>query len=196
MANSMDDMVKVLLGKHEVFRKLFQSCSEFVNLQPQEQSTAQQLFQETFPNYQDTNIQRFYCNWMHNELNKNLNPGDAVPTEPQPSEICPNTSIFDALQRKRINPQVLPHSKRRKQEKFDLSKFIRQRREDNQCFELSVNQAKHVENLMYELLSSEEKPLLDQRADVALNRIVEMCSILNRTCTYRLLELHSEKRIH
>lgn len=185
-------MVQTLKEKDEVFKKLFQTCTDFVNLQPEEQEHAQTLFEQAFPNYEDKSIKRFYCRWVTKELDKNLNPN--VTTES--SEICPSTTIFDALQRKRISPQVLPHQKRRKPEKFDLSRFIRQRREDNQCFELVVNQRKEVENLMYELVNNDEKSLFDQRADLALNRIVEMCAILNRTCTYRLLELHSEKRVH
>lgn len=191
---SPDEMVRQLLAKDEIFGKLFTCVYEYHNLQPEEQSKAQRIFQETFPTYTH-NLLRFHAQWILTNINKNLNPtaGETLnETNNDDLGLCPDL-IYDPMSRRRIRPQVLPPAKRRKLDKFDLSKFIRQKREQGEYFELSMPDRSFVENLQDEL--NEDKPRNDQKADVALNKIVQMCAVLNGSCSYRLLDLHSEKRI-
>ncbi|GFY44627.1 uncharacterized protein TNIN_70851, partial [Trichonephila inaurata madagascariensis] len=93
-----------------------------------------------------------------------------------------------------LNARVLPPLNRKKRlEKFNLGEFVRQKRLNGDFHQITYNDRESVEDLMDEL--NEEKQRNDQKADIALNRIVEMVAILNANCKYRLLELHSERRI-
>lgn len=186
--NEIESMVSTLLTKNTVFQKLFNTTIEFVNLQPQEKETAQQIFSETFPDYSIKDISEFHLKWLEYKLNLNLNPSDF-----EVNETCPGL-IYDGRARKYLSPRVLPQSKRRKSEKFNLSEFIKQKRDNGDFFQINFQDRDELEDFLEDL--NEEKTRNDQKADIALNRIVQMAAILNNSCNYRLIELHSERRIH
>lgn len=180
--------VNLLINQHAVFQKIFNnSYSELTNLQPEELEQANRVYKETFPNSQrDLNL--FHHEWIVNQMDKSMNEHVAGP-----SETCPSL-IFDPGSRKYLKPQVLPAQRRRRQEKFNLGEFLRQKRVDGDFFQIPIQDREMVEDLMDDL--NEDKPRNDQKADIALNRMVQMAAVLNGACTYRLMELHPERRVH
>ncbi|GBN68379.1 hypothetical protein AVEN_82732-1 [Araneus ventricosus] len=110
----------------------------------------------------------------------------------EPSEIC-NKLAYDPSKRGFIKIPRVSNYGRGKREKFNLGEFLRTKRENGDYFQLSVGDREMVEDLLDEL--NEDKFRNDQRADVALNRMVEMAAVLNGNCNYKIMELHSERRI-
>ncbi|GFY48563.1 uncharacterized protein TNIN_18401 [Trichonephila inaurata madagascariensis] len=110
-----------------------------------------------------------------------------------PSETC-SQLVYDGGTKSYLNAPVLPTLNRRKRvEKFNLGDFVRQKRFSGDFHQINYNDRESIEDLMDEL--NEEKLRNDQKADIALNLIVEMVAILNVYCKYPILELHSERRI-
>ncbi|GFT71248.1 uncharacterized protein NPIL_552061 [Nephila pilipes] len=185
-----DDMVRILLTKDEVFQRMFNEVYEYCNLQPEEQERAQNIFQETFPNYHDLNVTRFHAQWMQDKIHQTMN---AQQPDETPNETC-RKLVYDGGTKSYLNARVLPLNRKRRQEKFNLGEFVRQKRTNGDYYQITFSDRESVEDLMEEL--NEDKARNDQRADITLNRIVEMVAILNSTCNYRILELHPERRIH
>ncbi|GFY77186.1 uncharacterized protein TNIN_395301 [Trichonephila inaurata madagascariensis] len=183
-----EDMVKTLLEKSEIFQRLFNQYFEYINLQPQEQATAEEIFRDTFPNY-NSDLKTFFNEWVVQKLQHTINESEDI----TPSETC-SQLVYDGGTKSYLNARVLPPLNRKKRlEKFNLGEFVRQKRLNGDFHQITYNDRESVEDLMDEL--NEEKQRNDQKADIALNRIVEMVAILNANCKYRLLELHSERRI-
>ncbi|GFT38405.1 uncharacterized protein TNCV_3064531 [Trichonephila clavipes] len=183
-----DDMVKKLLEKNEIFQRMFNHYVDYINLQPEEQTTAQGLFRDTFP-YYNSYLRTFFSEWVIQRVQQNMNESEDI----SPSETC-SQLVYDRATKSYLNARVFPPLNRKKRlEKFNLGEFVRQKRLNGDFHEIIYNDRESVEDLMDEL--NEEKQQNDQKADIALNRIVEMVAILNANCKYRLLELHSERRI-
>ncbi|GFV82867.1 uncharacterized protein TNCV_1178821 [Trichonephila clavipes] len=182
-----DDMVKKLL-ENEIFQRMFNQYVEYINLQPEEQTTAQVIFRDTFPHY-NSDLRTFFNEWVIQKLQQNMNESEDIP----PSETC-SQLVYDGGTKSYLYSRVFPPLNRKKRlEKFNLGEFVRQKRLNGDFHQIIYNDRESVEDLMDEM--SEKKQRNDQKADIALNWIVEMVAILNANCKYRLLELHSERRI-
>ncbi|GFS69071.1 uncharacterized protein TNCV_4570551 [Trichonephila clavipes] len=183
-----DDMVTKLLEKNEIFQRMFNQYVDYINLQPEEQTTAEGIFRDTFPHY-NSDLKTFFNQWVVQRVQQSMNER----ADTTPSETC-SQLVYDGGTKSYLNARVLPPLNRRKRlEKFNLGEFVRQKRLNGDFHQIIYNDRETVEDLMDEL--NEEKQRNDQKADIALNRIVEMVAILNANCKYRLLEMHSERRI-
>lgn len=186
--DNIDEMVSTLQAKDPIFQQLFNdACSEFINLQPDEKDKATKIFKETFPSY-EFSLSMFQHQWIIRRAETQLNAETGIET------VC-NKDIFDAASRKYLKqPQVLPAQRRRRQEKFNLGEFLRQKRADGEYYQLNLQDRDLVEDLMDDL--NDDKARNDQKADIALNKMVQMAAIFNGSLPYRLIELHPERRIH
>lgn len=183
--DNLDDMVATLRQKHEVFQKLFDdSISEYHNLTPEERAVASDLLKAEFPQYPHT-VQYLSSQWVLSKVTFEMNQLD------EPS--CAK-DIFDSGSKKYVKAQVLPAQRKRRLEKFNLGEFFRQKRSEGDFSQINLQDRDMIEDLMEDI--NEDKARNDQRADIALNKIVQMAAIFNGCLPYRLIELHSERRIH
>ncbi|GBN19747.1 hypothetical protein AVEN_261817-1 [Araneus ventricosus] len=184
----VEEMIDLLRTKGEVFVKLFTDAYAPQNLQEEERKLAQTLFRETFPNYHEKDFMIFYHTYINNKVSADM----SLTEELEPSEIC-NRLTYDPMRRNFIKMPKVNNYGRGKREKFNLGEFLKRKRENGGYYQLNVGDREMAEDLLDEL--NEDKSRNDQKADVALNRMVEMAAVLNSNCNYKIIELHSERRI-
>lgn len=184
-----EEMVQMLLTKDEVFNRYFTLVDAPQNLGKEAETKANRIFKETFPDYPIKDFEMFYLNYLKDKTLEDMQISNDVI---EPNEICSKLA-YDPSKRGLIRMPRVNNSGRGKREKFNLGEFLKTKRENGDFYQLSVGDREMVENLMEDL--SEDKPRNDQRADVALNRMVEMAAVLNGNCSYKIMELHSERRI-
>lgn len=184
-----DEMVEILLRTDDVFKKFFTDSRTPQNVLEGEEQHAEKIFKATFPHYHMKEFQLFYLTYLKD---KNLSDMNIQDESLESNEIC-NKLAYDPRKGGFIRmPRVNTYG-RGKREKFNLGEFLRTKRDNGDYFQLSVGDREMVEDLLDEL--NEDKARNDQKADVALNRMVEMTAVLNGNCNYKILELHSERRI-
>ncbi|GFW97240.1 hypothetical protein TNCV_4784541 [Trichonephila clavipes] len=67
-----DDMVTNLLEKNEIFQRIFNQYVDYINLQPEEQTTAQGIFRDTFPHY-NSDLKTFFNAWVVQRVQHSMN---------------------------------------------------------------------------------------------------------------------------
>lgn len=182
-------MVTELLEVHPVYQKIFNEVYEYTNLQPEEKTAAENTFKDVYPAYPD-NFEVFYHRWNAQQIQLNL---EASEEDNSRNETCPGL-VYDAGQRKYLKAQVLPPQRRRKPEKFNLAECVMQKRAKGDYFQVNLMSRDQVTDMMDDL--NEDKTRNDQRADIALNRIVQLAAVWNNTCPNRIVELHAERRVY
>lgn len=174
----------LLKSKDEIFERLFGGSLEYKDLKGDEKELADKLFFDSYPGYE--NLNNFMQMWHVAKFNASQFS--------EPSETCSNQEIYDSSTKKFIRPTVLYLSKRRKMEKFNLAEFVRHKRDNGDYHQISFLDRDVIDDMFDEL--NQEKPRNDSKADVALNRMVQMAAILNGSCSYRIMELHPERRVN
>ena len=181
----------MLKTKNSLFQTYFEDfkSDKFSKMSDEDIKTLEDLFKATFPNH-PTPLHVFRCEWVVDKVNQDFNLN--MPPSEENVEEC-RDRIYDSCKRKFVRPQVLPPGKRRRSPTFNAGEFIRQKRLDGDCFEISLQDRDMVEDLLEEL--SDDKARNYRRADVALNSIVSIVHWLHNILSYRIVELHPEKNI-
>lgn len=185
-----NDMVNTLMARDEIFRQYFENHLTEPNLSNDDFEKGKKKFKEFFPSYPDE-LPVFRCRWVLDKINQCQINAENIENDP-PLEECRN-HIFDSAKNKFVRPQVLPPAKRRRSPKFNVGEFIRQKRLDGDYFEVCLQDRDMVEDLLEEL--SENKSRNDRKADTVLNSLAAMATALTGGLSYRLVELHPERRI-
>lgn len=179
-ATTIEYMVEALLRKdRNTFNYYFTDDSCDSNVDPAVRSRAEEIFKEIYP---DKEFDEFLKEWKRNKLN-NVSAED-VETFSQ-SRIC-NKLTFDPSKREMIS--VLgPRQKKSRSTEFDVFEFLKTRQEIG-CpirFQSDVELEADLEVLM--------EPQKGTVIDAGLRKIARALTVLNSSCSYRLLDVHSER---
>lgn len=184
-----EEIVDVLLREDEVFKKYFTTVCTPPNLAPQEEEQAKMIFKRKFPNYPEE-FEVFYHKYCTDRLFIEMQlPGD---TNGEIEEVCPN-KVFDGPKRGYVKIPRISNFGRGRQEKFNLSKYLRTKRENGDFFQLSVGDHEMTENFLDQV--NEERLRNESPAIIGINAIAEKVAVLNPINKYKVMELHPEKRV-
>ncbi|KAG8173822.1 hypothetical protein JTE90_016311 [Oedothorax gibbosus] len=187
MAN-LEEIWSSLRDKNQVFQRLFSDAVvELSHLTPDEQSKAKEVFELEFPDTLFT-LEYVVSQWIVKNVETTMNE------TPNLDETLCSKPVYDSGTKKYLKPQVLLNQRRKRNEKLDLGAFFRQKRSEGDFHQISLEDREFVEDLMDNL--NDDVARNNQRADIALNRLVELAATCNNRLKYRLMELHAERRIH
>ncbi|GFQ68199.1 uncharacterized protein TNCT_730041 [Trichonephila clavata] len=189
---NVDEQALHLLEANNIFRKIFNECQEFPSLTPDEREALTEAYELCFPSRTET-LPEFIVRWRNHQLSNSMNPGEGSSLEEEePSTICPNM-IYDTRKRKNISPIVIkPFKKAKRKEEFDVYQFITQKEEEGNVYRMDV-QSSSQDALLD--VSYEQKRIDNNLADLSLRKIVQVLTILNGVCNFRILDYQSENRI-
>lgn len=166
----------------DVFNRFFVDLEEEQNIIPEVNDKANELFLSLYPNL---NFKEFYHTFRLEKMTQNLNAGSRF----EESEICP-ARVYDPQRRNYLRPSVLPPTKRRKKEGFDVYKFLMHKDENQEGHRLTLDCDVDLFEFDYE-----DKVKMNLMADQALRKIARIVVVLKDTCNYRMMELHGERRV-
>ncbi|GIY42096.1 uncharacterized protein CDAR_405941, partial [Caerostris darwini] len=174
-----------------VFTKIFTELVSPPNLNMEELSKATETFEAIYPH---KNFTEFIATYQAKKaaddvLFSHYTDPDTAPS----SRICPRMA-FDPLKRNFVSPIVIPARRRRKKEEFDVYKFFVEKDQNGEGIPLTIIPS--VDDEDYFDMSHEEKNREDAIAGTRLRKIASLVTTLNTACSYRILDLHSERRIH
>lgn len=180
-------MVEALLLKdRNVFGSYFTVDGCIANIDPKVKQKADEIFKEAYPgNTTFPTFEAFYEEWKKSRIHDaNTDISETIP----PSEIC-NRMTFDPSKREMVSV-VGPRQKRNRPTEFDVYEFLSTRQESG-CpirFQSDLDLESDLEVLM--------EPQKNTVIDAGLRKIARALTVLNSSCSYRLLDVHSERIIH
>lgn len=178
-----DTIAEALLKKDKsLFGKYFTNDSCEANISPSEKEEAEKHFAEFNEGSEFDNFESFLRAWKENKTHDVRDENaDSIPQ----SSICSKLS-FDPSRREMVS--VLgPRTKRNRSTEFDVFEFLRSRH-DSGCpirFQTDVELEGDLEVLM--------EPQKYTVIDAGLRKIARALTVLNSACSYRLLDVHSER---
>lgn len=178
-----DTIVQALLRKDRgLFGKYFTNDSCEANISPSEKDEAERIFSEFNDESQYNNFESFLKAWKENKIHDvSQENTDSIPQ----SSICSKLS-FDPSRREMVN--VLgPRTKRNRSTEFDVFEFLRSRHESG-CpirFQTDIELEGDLDVLM--------EPQKYTVIDAGLRKIARALTVLNSACSYRLLDVYSER---
>lgn len=176
---------EMLNRNSEIFTPLFVDNQLPSLMDPDMYKEAERILHESYPDY---NLKDIYAQCMHSKLG-DLN--DLQRATHVGSLNCPRP-IFDAAKRNYLRSDVLPPTKRRKKEPFDVYKFLMQKDDSQEGLRLSFDYDASEELFDFNYGDKSKREFM---ADQALRKIAKIVSVLKERCNYRVMDLHSERRI-
>lgn len=182
---TIDSMANALLKKDKnVFGQFFTNGTCIGNVDTQTRERAERIFKELFSDCSDTSFNSFddfLKEWKKNNINSVYEEYDSIPQ----SDIC-NKFSFDPSKREMVS--VLgPRRKKNNATEFDVYDFLKTRHESG-CpirFPSDMELEADLEVLM--------EPQKHAIVDAGLRKIARALTVLNSSCSYRLLDVHSER---
>lgn len=169
-------MIEALLRKDQnVFSQIFTDDGSSTNITPEVENEAKEIFNTLFP---DQNFENFIQRYKNNKM---AETNDS-------STIC-NKLAYDTSKRKMINIEP-PRTKKSRSTDFDLIEFLKQRADNGHSIHFQSDF-----DLESELEALQEEQPKQSVTDSSLRKIARAITVLNSACSYRLLDIHSEKII-
>lgn len=189
-ASIVETMAAALCQKHpDIFRQYFVTVEEPANVPPDVKAEAERIFQSMYAE-QECTFENFYRRWQEVQLEKTADPIQPTVVSP-PSQIC-NGLIFDPESRRFSKTTVLPPTRRRRKEEFDPYTFLVSKQQSGEAIALKLDTDAEDYLMTY---SMEEKSRKEAVADQALRKCAQAAAVLNAACSYRILDIHSERII-
>lgn len=182
-----DSMAEALLLKDKnVFGNYFTKDGCIANMDPDVTEKAKNIFKTMYPDDATfPSFDVFYEEWKKSRTHDAST--DISETSP-PSQIC-NRLTFDPSKREMVS--VLgPRQKKNRSTEFDVYEFLSMR-QGSGCpirFQSDVDLEPDLEVLM--------EPQKNTVIDAGLRKIARAVTVLNSSCSYRLLDVHSERIVH
>ena len=185
----MDDtdeiLVETLLTRdRNLFGQFFTLDGSSCNADPNMNTKAKEIFEEV---NQDQSFEEFLEKWKKSKtVNINTDNFETLPT----SQIC-NKLAFDTSNKRMVNV-FGPRKKKNKSSDFDLIEFLRLRQEHKNTYDIHFPSDLDLESDLEVFLEPQKVAVID----AGLRKIARALTVLNSSCNYRLLEIHSERVIH
>lgn len=184
---TIESMAKALLKKDKnVFGQFFTNGTCIGNVDSDTRERADKIFKEVFSDCSDSSFnsfEDFLKEWKKNKIYSVVEDYDSIPQ----SDIC-NKFSFDPSKREMVSV-VGPRRKKNPATEFDVYEFLKTRHESG-CpirFPSDVELEADLEVLM--------EPQKHAVVDAGLRKIARALTVLNSSCSYRLLDVHSERVI-
>lgn len=183
-ADVYEIMIEALLKENRsVFGNYFTKDGCEANLSPDVKERANQLFEKVYSNNDDfANFDDFLEKWKKSKIHSvSTEDAETLPA----SQIC-NKLSFDPSKREMVSV-FGPRQKKTRSTEFDVFEFLKTRRESGHPlrFQSDIDLESDLEVLM--------EPQNNAAIDIGLRKIARALTVLNQSCSYRLLDVHSER---
>lgn len=183
-ADVYEMMVEALLKENSnVFGNYFTNDGCESNVGPDVKAQADTIFKKVYSDNENfASFDEFLDKWKRSKIH-NINT-ETVETLPA-SQIC-NKLSFDPSKREMVNV-FGPRQKRTRSTEFDVFEFLKTRRDSGHPlrFQSDIDLEGDLEILM--------EPQNNAAIDIGLRKIARALTVLNQSCSYRLLDVYSER---
>lgn len=180
-------MVAALLAKDKtVFGNYFTKDGCIANIDPSVKQKAQEMYKSLFPDdITFKTFEVFYDEWKKSRTH---DASTDISETSTPSQIC-NRLTFDPSKREMVSV-VGPRMKKNRSTEFDVYEFLSVRQGSGYPirFQSDMELEPDLEVLM--------EPQKNTVIDAGLRKIARALTVLNTSCSYRLLDVHSERMVH
>ena len=184
MDDTVDELVvQALLASHnDIFGQFFTEEGCISNVDPEVKKQAEEIFLTEYP---DKNFEEFLNKWHNRSRSVNLEDENMIPK----SQICSNLA-FDPKKRRMVNV-LAPRNKKSRDTEFDIFDFLLTRKESENCHPLRFQSDINLESDLEVLMEPQKHSVID----AGLRKIARALTVLNSSCSYRLLDVNSVRVI-
>lgn len=176
-------IVEGLLNKdQEIFKNYFTEGSCIANVDPQVKERAEEIYKEYNPN-PSLNLEELVEQWKKYKTNKRSFNEDDFPQ----STIC-SSLAYNPSNRKHVMV-FSPQKKKTQPKEFDVFEFLKAKKESENYFPIRFQSDFDLEVDVEDLLEEQKTSVVD----ASLRKIARALTVLNQSCSYRLMDIYSEK---
>lgn len=182
--SALESVKRLLIAKNALFNIFFCESPE-PNIDDELMAKAQELYEEVYADLQKpySDFKEFYEAWKNHHVTTVTVESSGL------SQTC-NRLIFHP-QTSQYRKLYTPPKKRLKTE-FNPYDFLMKKINDNDCY--AIKFSVDTDNCLTEY-SFDERNKNNLIADQSLRKMANAISVLNASCNYRILDIHSEQGI-